>query len=299
MLPNGELPVSLYEPMTMLGHFALPTKEDVPVEVIRAKHAGVCYGVERALDIANAAMLDDEDTSALGLLIHNPKVVENGSTPTAFMLPHRPTTCRKGIVIIRSHGVGPTCSRRYVNEGLPSLTRRCPHVAKAQRSHCAAFVIWGGTVVVVGRADHPQVLGVVQPCGRERAVVVANANGLPDGAYRARRRCGANDPKHRKARIGGRGHSRARIGAYYEKRHLLCDASASGVGRAPCRKVDAIVICGRQNSSNTSASLRDLQAHCPKSHFVEGADELDASWFEGCKTVGVTAGASPCRSNQK
>ena len=76
MLPNGELPVSLYEPMTMLGHFALPTKEDVPVEVIRAKHAGVCYGVERALDMANAAMLDDEATYTLGPLIHNPKVVE-------------------------------------------------------------------------------------------------------------------------------------------------------------------------------------------------------------------------------
>ena len=46
------------------------------MEVIRAKHAGVCYGVERALDMANAAMLDDEDTYTLGPLIHNPKVVE-------------------------------------------------------------------------------------------------------------------------------------------------------------------------------------------------------------------------------
>ena len=106
MLPNGELPVSLYDPMTMQGHFALPTKEDVPVEVIRAKHAGVCYGVERALDMANAAMLDDEDTYTLGPLIHNPKVVEeldaNGVHVAAS-----PDDVQEGIVIIRSHGVEP------------------------------------------------------------------------------------------------------------------------------------------------------------------------------------------------
>ena len=43
------------------------------MEVIRAKHAGVCYGVERALDMANAAMLDDEDTYTLGPLIPQPQ----------------------------------------------------------------------------------------------------------------------------------------------------------------------------------------------------------------------------------
>ena len=76
------------------SRYAPPNKEDVPVEVIRAKHAGVCYGVERALDMANAAMLDDEDTYTLGPLIHNP-MSSKSSTPTACTLPLRPTTCKR------------------------------------------------------------------------------------------------------------------------------------------------------------------------------------------------------------
>lgn len=64
------------------------------MEVIRAKHAGVCYGVERALDMANAAMLDNEDTYTLGPLIHNPKVVEELDA-NGVHLPHCPTTCKR------------------------------------------------------------------------------------------------------------------------------------------------------------------------------------------------------------
>ena len=162
MLPNGELPVSLYEPMTMLGHFALPTKEDVPVEVIRAKHAGVCYGVERALDMANAAMLDDEDTYTLGPLIHNPKVVEeldaNGVHVAAS-----PDDVQEGIVIIRSHGVEPDVLATLRERGLTVIDATCPHVAKAQRS-AAQLRDMGGTVVVVGRPSRGA--GVVRPCGR-------------------------------------------------------------------------------------------------------------------------------------
>ena len=45
------------------------------MNVVRAKHAGACYGVQRALDMAYAAILDGEDTHTLGPLIHNPKVV--------------------------------------------------------------------------------------------------------------------------------------------------------------------------------------------------------------------------------
>ena len=161
----------------MLGHFALPTKEDVPVEVIRAKHAGVCYGVERALDMANAAMLDDEDTYTLGPLIHNPKVVEeldaNGVHVAAS-----PDDVQEGIVIIRSHGVEPDVLATLRERGLTVIDATCPHVAKAQRS-AAQLRDMGGTVVVVGRADHPEVLGLCGHAG-ERAVVVANADELPD-----------------------------------------------------------------------------------------------------------------------
>ena len=95
------------------------------MEVIRAKHAGVCYGVERALDMANAAMLDDEATYTLGPLIHNPKVVEeldaNGVHVAAS-----PDDVQEGIVIIRSHGVEPDVLATLRERGLTVIDATCP-----------------------------------------------------------------------------------------------------------------------------------------------------------------------------
>ena len=57
-------------------------------------------------------------------------------------------------------------------------------------------------------------------------------------------------------------------------------------------QVDAIVVVGGRNSSNTTRLADICAASCARTHHVEAPDELDPAWFEGCATVGVTAGAS-------
>lgn len=57
-------------------------------------------------------------------------------------------------------------------------------------------------------------------------------------------------------------------------------------------EVDAIVVIGGRNSSNTTRLADICAAACPRTHHVEAPEELDPSWFVGCESVGVTAGAS-------
>ena len=57
-------------------------------------------------------------------------------------------------------------------------------------------------------------------------------------------------------------------------------------------EADAFVVIGGRNSSNTTRLADICRARCERTHHVESADELDPAWFEGCRTVGVTAGAS-------
>ena len=57
-------------------------------------------------------------------------------------------------------------------------------------------------------------------------------------------------------------------------------------------QVDAIVVIGGRNSSNTTRLADICAAACARTHHVEAPGELDPAWFEGCATVGVTAGAS-------
>ena len=56
--------------------------------------------------------------------------------------------------------------------------------------------------------------------------------------------------------------------------------------------VDAIVVIGGRMSANTTRLAEICREFCPRTYHVESAEEIDPSWFEGCESVGVTAGAS-------
>ncbi len=259
------------------------------MRVVRAKHAGVCYGVERALDMAVAAMMDEDDTYTLGPLIHNPTVVkqlEEQGVKAAKCV----DDIENGIVVIRSHGVEPHVLQQLKDKGLTVIDATCPHVAKAQRS-AGELRDAGGTVVVIGRAEHPEVKGLCGHAG-ERAVVVADVDELPDELI---------EPV---GIVVQTTESKEKLNAVVEAirargiepvvKNTICFATRQRQNSAAdlADEVDAIVVIGGKNSSNTTHLYDICKAHCERSYFIERVDEIDPAWFEGCETVGVTAGAS-------
>lgn len=259
------------------------------MQVIRAKHAGVCYGVERALDMAAAAMMDEEPTYTLGPLIHNPKVVDelarNGVEVAGSV-----DEIDRGIVVIRSHGVEPDVLKQLGEKGLTVIDATCPHVAKAQRA-AAELRELGGTVLVIGRAEHPEVKGLCGHAG-DAAVVVAGVDELPDVLKEP---VGivvqTTESKEKLASVVEALESR---GIEPVVKNTVCFATRQRQDSAAmlADEVDAIVVIGGRNSSNTTHLFEICMSHCGRSYFVESASELDPSWFSGCETVGVTAGAS-------
>ena len=55
---------------------------------------------------------------------------------------------------------------------------------------------------------------------------------------------------------------------------------------------DVMVVIGGRISANTKRLAEIASGLCPRTHHIEGADELDPSWFDGAELVGITAGAS-------
>ena len=259
------------------------------MEVVRAKHAGVCYGVERALDMALAAMDDGVPIHTLGPLIHNPKVVADLQAK-GIMTADSPDDVDEGIVVIRSHGVEPDVLAGLVARGLSVVDATCPHVAKAQRA-ADELREAGGTVIVIGRAEHPEVRGLCGHAG-ERACVVAGPDDLPEELVEP---VGlvvqTTESKEKLFAVVDALRSR---GIEPTVKNTICFATRQRQDAAAelAEHVDAIVIVGGRNSSNTTHLYEICAAHCPRSHFVESADELREEWFYGCGRVGVTAGAS-------
>lgn len=262
------------------------------MDIITARHAGACYGVQRALDMAYATILDGSPAYTLGPLIHNPQVVEN-------LKGHGVTVAQNlddisdGVIIIRSHGVVPEVKERAEAKGLPLVDATCPHVARAQKA-AASLAEEGYTVIVLGEAGHPEVEGMTayaKLAGGE-VIVVADASELP--ATLAEPLGIVVQTTQAKENLVAVVEELEARGLDPEVKNTICFATRQRQEAAAelAAKVDALLVIGGRNSSNTTRLHDICRQHCARSYHVESAEEVNSSWFEGCHTIGVTAGAS-------
>lgn len=260
------------------------------MKVIVARHAGVCYGVERALKLADEAASAGGTVATLGPLIHNPQAVgalQDKGVAVATTL----SDVAEGTLIIRSHGVDPAVIVAAEDKGLTVIDATCPFVRAAHT--CAADLAASGySVIIVGESDHPEVEGILAHAGGN-ALIVQRASDLP--------------PKLPGRRVGVvvqttqppsvlREVVDALLPHVSELRvcNTICSATAKRQESAAelADEVDVIVVVGGHNSGNTKRLTEICQARNPRTHHVETADELQEAWFAGADVVGVTAGAS-------
>jgi 4-hydroxy-3-methylbut-2-enyl diphosphate reductase len=255
-----------------------------------ARHAGVCYGVERALKMATEAVSDGATVRTLGPLIHNPQAVESlrsqGVEVAACL-----DEVGDGTLVIRTHGVDPAIIEAARARGLDVVDATCPFVSTAQQA-AAKLHADGYSVVIVGEADHPEVEGILAYAGAD-AVVVEEAEDLP-------RKLGSR----RVGVVVQTTQSLARLTAVVDAlvprtselkvHNTICSATGKRQRAAEelARDVDVMVVVGGRNSGNTTRLAEICAAVNPRTHHVETADELAVEWFAGASRVGVTGGAS-------
>ena len=244
------------------------------MRVVRAEQAGACYGVQRALDLAMAAVEDGGRACTLGPLIHNPRVVARLERHGVRAVSSLEDARDDETVVIRSHGVTPEVKRAVERRGLPMVDATCPHVAR-----------------------HPEVEGLYAcACEASADPALVSVVAVPDDL-----------PERIEAPVGvvvQTTQTRAALDAVLDAlrergveptvKDTICFATRQRqeAAAALADEADAFVVIGGRNSSNTTRLADICRARCERTHHVESADELDPAWFEGCRTVGVTAGAS-------
>jgi 4-hydroxy-3-methylbut-2-enyl diphosphate reductase len=236
------------------------------VEILVARYAGYCYGVERALRITEEALEKAEGpVASLGPIIHNPSVVgqleERGVKVVEGV-----GDAATGTLIVRTHGVPPEVVEGARARDLTLVDATCPFVAVAQRK-AASLRAAGYAVVILGERDHPEVAGLEGFAG-DGAVVVEDAAGLPLAQLRGKR-----------------------VGVVVQ---TVCDATEKRQSAASelAAEVDVVVVVGGRNSANTARLAQLCRATRSSTYHIESAAELEAAWFVGARRIGVTAGAS-------
>lgn len=255
-----------------------------------ARYAGVCYGVERALKLAEEAADSGTQVHTLGPLIHNPQAVaalRDQGVVVASTLDDAPD----GTLVIRSHGVAPAIIDAARAKGLNVIDATCPHVSKAHEA--AEELKRGGyTVVIVGEADHPEVEGIMAHAGGD-VLVVSAASELPE-RLPSRRVGVVVQTTQSLSRLNEVVTATMQRASEVRVFNTICSATGKRQQSAEelAENVDVIVVVGGHNSGNTTRLAEICGAVNPRVHHVETADELDPTWFAGAKSVGVTAGAS-------
>ena len=260
-------------------------------EIRIADEAGACYGVERALQMVETAAAEERPGSVhtLGPLIHNPRVIQ-GLAEKGVDAVDSPEEAAGDTLLLRTHGTVPEEEARARELCARVLDATCPFVKKV---HMAAERLSreGYQVVVVGEAGHPEVEATLPHA--PGAVVVgsaAEAAALPH----ARKVGVVVQTTARRALLEEV--TCALLGIAEEVRvvNTICEATSGHQAAAErlAGEADVMIVIGGRISANTTRLAEISAAHCPKTHHVEGADELRAEWFEGAELVGITAGAS-------
>lgn len=261
------------------------------IEIEVARYAGVCYGVERALGMAEKAADEArKPVNTLGPLIHNPLVVndlESIGVRTASSV----SEVEEGTLIIRAHGVVPSVVEDARTRGLDVLDATCPYVKKVHNA-AERLVREGYQLIVVGESGHPEVEGIMGHAGDDAHVV--SVPGDLDAIDLSRKVGVVVQTTQTPGAL-------ADVVAELSKRTMdlrvintICSATQERQDSAAelARRVDAMIVVGGKNSGNTRRLAEICTAACPKTHHIEDASEIEAAWFDGASHIGVTAGAS-------
>ena len=264
------------------------------MQIILAKTAGFCFGVNRAVKLTYALLEQGRPVATLGPLIHNPQVVEDLESKGAITcdsVDDVPDGCE---VVIRSHGVGQSVYDKISTRRLAYHDATCPFVTKIHKIAARAGAE-GAMLLVAGDAKHPEVQGIV---GHTTGKVEVFANLaeleklLPELTQQksifavAQTTFNVQSWETCKEFLKNQC-TNAKIF------DTICNATWARQQEAEdlSQKCDHMVVIGGHHSSNTQKLLQVAARHT-KAINVETADELDKDWLNGARIVGVTAGAS-------
>ncbi|MCQ2437681.1 MAG: 4-hydroxy-3-methylbut-2-enyl diphosphate reductase, partial [Clostridia bacterium] len=256
--------------------------------VILADHAGFCFGVRRAVETAEKAA----PALTLGPIIHNPQVVERLRGLGIESVEHPEEVPEGGRIVIRSHGVAREITEALRKRNCEIIDATCPFVGRIHKMAKEASEA-GIPLIVVGEAEHPEVVGIlgwtegpryavfteadVDSLPKMHQAVIVSQTTMVEERFRAL--CERMKEKIEVPDI------RATICPATHDRQRECAEMAA--------KADAMIVIGGRDSSNSRKLYRLAAESCPRTFFIETAAELsERDFLPSDIFIGITAGAS-------
>ncbi len=261
-----------------------------------ARSAGFCYGVRRAVQMAEMAAEEGRPCVMLGPIIHNRDVIAYLESIGVGLVDTPEEVPPGAAVLIRSHGEGRPVHEALARLGRPVIDATCPNVSRIHQIVSRAEE-GGRQVLIIGTRTHPEVAAIAGWC--RRPVVLEGVAELSNWLETA--------PERRDiplTMVSQTTSTRFIWDSCVEKAKkectnlkifdTICNATykRQSEAQALAARSDAMVVIGGRESSNTKRLAELCEALCPKVVWIERAAELEPSTLCRKASIGITAGAS-------
>lgn len=264
-------------------------------EIITAKSAGFCFGVERALNTVHEQIGKNEPIYTYGPIIHNEEVVNELADKGVGIINNLEDLDKinKGIVIIRSHGISKEVHKKIEDSGLSIIDATCPFVKRIHKIVESESAL-NKQVIIIGNPNHPEVIGI-KGWAVGDVFIVQDESDAQNLAFDheketiivAQTTFNYNKLKDLVEIIQKKNYNTTYM-------DTVCHATAERQCEAVkiARQVDAMIVIGSFNSSNTQKLFEMCRQYCTDTFYIQTISDLDIRKLCGKKRIGITAGAS-------
>ncbi len=260
-----------------------------------AQSAGFCYGVRRAVEMAERAAVSGP-VFLLGHITHNDHVIrrlEDLGAVTVFAPEEAP---EGSTVLIRAHGEPDGTYQALKARGCRILDATCPNVTRIHGIVREAESR-GRVPIIVGEAEHPEILGILG-CTR-RGIVVSGWDEFEQilqkmPGIRGKPLTFVSQTTAIQTNWEKIVENTKKVCTNAEFFDTICNATSKRQSEALelAGACGAMIVIGDQKSSNTRKLAQLCASRCPVVAQVERGSDLDREQFRGIGTLGITAGAS-------
>ena len=268
------------------------------MQVELAKSAGFCFGVQRAVDTVYKKIEENsaEKIYTYGPIIHNEEVIKDMEKKgvEVILSEEELKQIESGIVIIRSHGVPKRICDLLDENGVRYVDATCPFVKKIHRI-VEEKSRDGYHIVIIGNREHPEVMGI-EGWAQGPATIIqteeeARAFELVSESEKvcvvAQTTFNYNKFKDLVEKFEKKGYDILVL-------NTICNATQERQVEAEriASQVDAMIVIGGKNSSNTRKLYEICQKECKDTYYIQPLDDLNPESVNSVRSVGITAGAS-------
>ncbi len=267
------------------------------MEVIKAKSAGFCFGVKKAMETVYQQIETNENKPiyTFGPLIHNEEVVKELKSKGVEVVDsvEELKELKEGIVIIRSHGVSKDIYKIMEANGIECVDATCPFVKRIHKIVDKESA-QGKKIIIIGNDGHPEVEGIKGWSNTPAVVIEKEQEAIEFSCKSDEKICIVSQTTFNYNKF-------KELVEIFEKKgydisvvNTICNATEERQTEAKkiAAEADVMIVIGGTHSSNTRKLYEICKNECENTHFIQTLDDLNLELPKSVRLVGITAGAS-------